>query len=135
MVKPGVDNGLPAAAGRCADEFGAGAHMCTTQEIAASVVSAKVLVSGKPQPKSWVYAPSWQNTTGGTNKFPLEGVGDNCAGYTYPTADQGYTGVAFEWGPSVALGQANTYIAIWHGGANAKCSINAPTGIPIACCK
>ena len=131
ITKPNFDNGLVAAAARCTDEYGAGAHMCTVGEIYQSVITGKV-VSGKPSPKAWVYAPSWQRAAMTGSSHPLLGVSDNCAGYTYPTGDQGFAGVAFEWGPSPAKNQAATYVPLWHGGSmNAACS----AVLPIACCK
>jgi hypothetical protein len=122
-----VANGLPAATASCNDEF-PGSHMCAAYEIYMSVVTGK-FKSGTAVPQAWVYAPSWQTpgTNAAASKMPLDGLADNCAGYTYPTHDQGWTGVAFEWAQSPITG----FTLYWHGGQNAQCN----TTRPIACCK
>lgn len=123
----GVDVGLASAAAYCADEFGAGAHMCTNNELYLSVATGKLTSKDTITPSAWVYFPTWQNPLGAAQQ-PRAGMGDNCASYTYPTNDRLWSGNAVEWKTNH---QGDAYAFWWHGGSEATCNIARP----IACCK
>ncbi len=126
MVHANADIGLASAAAYCADDFGAGAHMCTVYELYGSVASG-VIAANMTIPKSWAYFPAWQNPLVGAQN-PLGGMGDNCGSYTYPTNDRKWSGIAVEWKTNFQ-GDANGFW--WHGGTEALCNVQ----LPIACCK
>lgn len=116
--------GVAAAANVCAAEFGAGAKMCTIYDMYNSVVRGKIT----PQmtvAKSWVYAANWKVPTAGATEA-LNGLSDNCAGFTYKTADQKWTGTSFLWEPVAYNGKfAPKFVS------NTACG----TVQPIACCR
>jgi hypothetical protein len=118
-----LPSGLSSAAAYCADTYGAEAHMCTVQEIYASAVAGKFTV-GTPIGQSWIYFPAWQQPAGTPSTNPSQGLADNCAGYTYPTAHLGWRGVAFEWNQN----GSGTWSPFYD---TAACF----TSLPIACCK
>ena len=120
------DIGLASAAAYCNDDYGTGAHMCTNYELYSTVASGAVNARDVI-PKAWVYFPAWQTPMAGPQQ-PLAGMADNCASYTYPTADRRWTGTAVEWKVN-HQGDASAFW--WHGGAEAPCNGQ----LPIACCK
>jgi hypothetical protein len=123
-ITSGLNIGLAAAAQQCSAQF-PGSHMCTVYELYESVAAGK-LTATSAMASAWVYFPAW-NMSVPTGENPEEGVGDNCAGYSYPLAARGWRGVRAEWGP-LPSGEVGL---LFHGGANMYC----PTASPIACCK
>jgi hypothetical protein len=126
IVHANADVGLASAAATCADDFGAGAHMCTVYEMYGSVANGKI-TSKTTVPKAWVYFPSWQSPIASPQN-PLGGNSDNCSSYTYPTNDRHWAGIAVEWRMNFQ-GDASGFW--WHGGTEALCN----GALPIACCK
>ncbi|MSP61513.1 MAG: hypothetical protein EXR72_14475 [Myxococcales bacterium] len=126
IIHANVDVGIASATAYCVDKYGAGAHMCTTYEMYMTVASG-IANANMTIPKSWVYAPAWQNPLQGSQQ-PLGGHGDNCASYTYPTSDRKWSGVAVEWNMNP---QKDASALWWQGGTNALCNQK----LPIACCK
>lgn len=116
--------GLVAAANNCVTDFGAGAKMCTIYDIYNSVIRGKIT----PQmtvAKSWVFAANWKSPVAGATE-PLNGLSDNCAGYTYPTGDQKWTGTAFVWEQVAFTGRfAPKFVS------NTACS----SALAVACCR
>lgn len=115
--------GVAAAANVCVAEFGAGARLCSVYDIYNSIVSGKIT----PQQtvlESWVYLEAWTQVTGATEL--ANGLNENCAGFTYKTADQKWTGTVFKWEPVAYNGK---YAPKFTSGL-ACGSIR-----PIACCK
>jgi hypothetical protein len=121
----GQPTGLLSAAAYCADTYGAGAHMCTGQEIYNSVL-AGVFAVGTAVPKGWMYFPSSVEPDGpvqaGNN--PQQGQADNCAGYTYPTSHRLWAGIAFEWNANAGGAWSPFYDVT-----------GCFTALPIACCQ
>lgn len=122
----GTPTGLRSAAKLCSYQFGAGAHMCTMQELYDSVLSG-ALNENNTMAAAWIYFPSWNEPTAGA-ALAGNGQADNCAGYTYPTADLKWQGMTASW-DTIAATSAKSLI--WKGGSQASCNMS----LPIACCK
>lgn len=122
----GTPKGLPSAAKLCSAQYGEGAHMCTMQELYDSVLSG-ALNENNTMAQAWVYFPSW-NEPVAAPALPESGQADNCAGYTYPTADLKWRGMTASWDTVAATSSKSL---MWMGGSQAACSAQKP----IACCK
>jgi hypothetical protein len=127
---PGADVGIASAAAICAGQFGAGAHMCTRDEVYESVAAGSTAFrAGVTVAAGWIYAPSWQEPLGAVSvSTPGTGTGDNCASYTYPTADTRQTGTTMEWKP---WGAGRPAAILINGGSLAPCFQT----VPIHCCR
>jgi hypothetical protein len=132
--------GVAAAAAQCANDYGAGAHMCTVYEMYYSVALLKNVAATTDIAASWVYMQSWK-TPGSVAAYPAatpsvpspyQGLSDNCGGYTQATASGGS-------GSNVWTGTAFNYTAGYLGVmtynprfvANTSCAMS----LPIACCQ
>lgn len=116
--------GVTGAANKCVEEFGAGAHMCTVYELYQSVAAGK-LTPQMTVATGWVYMASWSTPTASPTE-PFNSLNDNCAGYTYKTADQKWTGTAFKWEPVAYNGK---FAPKFNAG------VACGTSMPIICCK
>jgi hypothetical protein len=123
----GVDNGLAGGTKLCTDKYGAGAHMCSMNEIYMSAVQGVINSTKNIVSKAWIWAPSWTSPLG-TGFNGTLGYGDNCGTYTYPTGDKQWSGIAVSTG---ANEQTTRWGIRFHGGADARCSAT----LPVACCK
>src|SRR4029077_3008937 len=77
----------------CAKDFGTGAAMCTVNEIFNSAINGTLVRTAPMAEDAWIYAANLQNPLGSR----VAGLGDNCAGYTYETADASWQGTSFQW--------------------------------------
>ena len=126
----GSDVGIKSAAAICVAQYGAGSHMCTREEIYESVAAGSsafgALTTVLP---GWIWAPSWDEPVAAvTIATPGTGTGDNCASYTYNTADTNQRGTTMEWKPWAA---GRSPAILINGGNLAACN----TTHPIHCCK
>jgi hypothetical protein len=129
IVHTGADPGLASAAAFCADQYGAGAHMCTEVELYDSVATGVISSSTGTLARAWTYFPNWQATAGTLTTEPTAGLGDNCSSYTYGTADTHTTGTAFAW--ETWSYNSNWTLKFYGGPTDGPCySVH-----PIACCK
>lgn len=127
-ITDGITRGLPAAASRCRAEFGAGAHMCTVEEIHRSVSNGTIAATASIA-RAWVYSADGTRNNGTPTREPTASLHNNCAGYTYPTADTFDTGTAFEFSPWAHNGVRVAKFFV--GGTDAACNRT----FPIACCR
>jgi hypothetical protein len=126
----GSDVGIKSAAAICAAQYGAGTHMCTREEIYESVAAgSSAFTALTTVAAGWVWAPAWNEPVGAVSiATPGTGTGDNCASYTYNTADTNQRGATMEWKPW-AVGRPAAILI--NGGALAACN----AARPIHCCK
>ena len=117
--------GVGASASLCVNDFGQGAHLCTMDELYQAVVNG-ALKATDTIPPSWVYMPNWNIPIIGA-ETPLQGVADNCGGYSYQLSSRRWRGIAVEWGPL----PDGTPGFRWHGGDDAYCG----SSHKITCCK
>ncbi len=130
ITSAGALTGLPAAAAICSAQFGAGAHMCVSEELANSVVDGTLLNAATTVPKAWMYFTAWQNSALSGQVDPLEGLADNCGGFTYQTADRRWSGTAMRWDASSA-NPTDRMLHFVTGPGNIQCN----NTLPIACCQ
>lgn len=119
----GADVGLASAGALCAGQFGAGARMCTTQDIFQSAVAGKL--GSAPIEQAWVFAPSWGQPVAGSERA-IGGFESNCGSLTYPTADLGWRGLSFAFRPDPAAALKGVQLR-----AGTACS----SQLRIACCR
>jgi hypothetical protein len=129
VIHTGVDPGLASAAAFCADTYGAGAHMCTEGELYYSVATGVINSGTGTIGKAWVYFPNWLTPNGTPTVEPTAGLADNCASYTYQTADTHSSGTAFSWAQWT---YNNAWVLKFYGASADAACFNS---FPIACCK
>jgi hypothetical protein len=130
--------GVAAAAAQCANDYGAGAHMCTVYEIYYSVALLKNVAATTDIPASWVYMQSWK-TPGSVTKYPgvptvpspYQGLSDNCGGYTQATTGGPGTNV---W-TGTAFNYTAGYLGVSTYNPRFVASTSCATSLPIACCQ
>jgi hypothetical protein len=130
ISSPGSDVGIKSATAICVAQYGAGAHMCAREEIYESVAAGSsafgALTTVLP---GWIWAPAWNEPVGAvTIATTGTGTGDNCASYTYNTADTNQRGATMEWKPWAA---GRPPAILINGGNLAACN----AAHPIHCCK
>ena len=129
ILKGGDDNALVSAAKLCAAQYGAGAHMCTPHDVYESVLAGKLSSANNLTEKLWVYAARGNNPIAGSSSA-LQGLGENCGSYTYPTGDKNWSGTAITTGTITETGRWGVR---FHTGSEAPCNTNG--NYKIACCK
>jgi hypothetical protein len=106
--------------------------MCTREEIYESVAAGAPAFGGTTTVnQGWIWAPSWDEPVGPVSApglVPGSGTGDNCASYTYNTADTNQKGTTMEWKP---WGTGRPPAILIKGGNLAACN----QIFPIHCCK
>ncbi|MFO0560664.1 MAG: hypothetical protein U0269_21795 [Polyangiales bacterium] len=127
-IQDGARRGLTAAASLCTAAFGAGAHMCTRDEIYRSV-SDGVIPGTANIARAWVYSTDATQANSTPISEPMASLHNNCAAYTYGTGDSRDTGTVFEFSPWAFNGQRVP--KFWVGAADAACN----RSYPIACCR
>jgi len=118
--------GVPAANEICKAQYGAGAHICSPYEIYYSVATGKITGATTVTP-AWVNSSTWSTPVASPTE-PLNGLNDNCAGYTYGTGDQKWVGTLFKW---EVVAFTNRQAPKFVSGSGAPCNV----ANPIACCQ
>ena len=131
ITRAGTPVGIEAATGLCSDQFGAGAKMCTIENLVQSVGSAGGLVSGTATARAWVINFTTFDTS--TASSPNSGYSLNCASYTYATGDHPWGGTSAEWKQEPR--GTGDYAFTFRWGAGVANGTNCSTILPIACCR
>lgn len=130
ITRSGTPSGLPAANALCVDQYGAGARMCSSEDMFQAVASGS-LVTGTATARAWVFSTTtYDYNSAGT--AAQQGLTNNCASYTYPTGDHPWYGTTAQWMAS-PVNSALFVLSLRHGpfpNGN-SCS----TQNPIACCR
>ena len=103
--------------------------MCTGYELYASTIASPPAISlgyDSTFTGGWIFHPSWRAPLA-VGQVDLEGLGDNCAGYTYGQNDRGWSGMIGRL--EIDVRGDNTLM--FKGGKSATCD----TPMPIACCR
>ncbi len=118
--------GIAAASLMCDAQYGTGSHLCGMDELYHSVVDG-TLGATSSIGLSWAYVPNWNLLPLAGAASPLEGLGDNCGGYSSRSGSTRWRGILVEWGP---LPDGSPGFR-WHGGDAAACG----SSHPVSCCK
>lgn len=120
--------GVLGAAEICAAQFGAGARMCTVDELYRSVTSGAIAGSATVA-RAWVFNVDSTSNSGTPFREPTASLQNSCAGYTHPTANEGISGTAFEF--SDWSFNSRRVLKFFVGNPEAACD----RMLPIACCR
>jgi hypothetical protein len=127
----GAMGGTSAASASCVAAFGKGATMCDAYSMYISLAAGKIDVT-KDLAGAWVYLADW--TSGTATNFTvssipavLNGLADNCAGYTTAATAGGVFGTKF----SLVVGTGNATDRVPKFSNKTTCD----TLLPVACCQ
>jgi hypothetical protein len=119
------DNGLLAASRVCEQDHGAGARICTVGDLVNSAINGKLVRTALMTETAWIYNHTFRNPLNAR----VAGLSDNCAAYSYETADAAWQGTAFQWrlADTPVAGKGDVSPNFYLVGCN--------TSRKIACCK
>jgi hypothetical protein len=129
ITRTGTPVGIESANGLCSDQYGAGAHMCTIDEMVGAYGTGGITATTTTA-RAWVL----NFTTVDTTSFATSNYGYslNCASYTYGTGDHPWGGTSGEWSINSATG-LRSFQFRWgvSSGNGTPCNVTLPT----ACCR
>jgi hypothetical protein len=133
-INSGGLRGLTAAAALCAASYGAGARMCTVNEMFDSV-SNGTIANTATVARAWVYSAAGRNDRiSSSQRETGSSQADNCASFTYGTGDTLQYGTSVEFQTNPAGVKTLKYFAGPAVASSSQPSVNCSTQLPIACC-